>query len=30
MALPLEQAAAAHALVEAGKPVGRIVLRPNG
>jgi NADPH:quinone reductase-like Zn-dependent oxidoreductase len=30
MALPLEQAAAAHELVEAGKPVGRIVLRPNG
>jgi D-arabinose 1-dehydrogenase-like Zn-dependent alcohol dehydrogenase len=30
MALPLEQAARAHTLVEAGKSVGRIVLRPNG
>jgi NADPH:quinone reductase-like Zn-dependent oxidoreductase len=30
MALPLEQAANAHALVEAGKAAGRIVLRPNG
>jgi NADPH:quinone reductase-like Zn-dependent oxidoreductase len=30
MALPLEQAAKAHALVEAGKAAGRIVLRPNG
>src|SRR5262249_50814006 len=30
MALPLEQAAKAHALVEAGKSAGRIVLRPNG
>jgi NADPH:quinone reductase-like Zn-dependent oxidoreductase len=29
-ALPLEEAAQAHALVEAGKAVGRIVLRPNG
>jgi len=28
--LPLEQAAEAHRLVEAGKAVGRIVLRPNG
>jgi D-arabinose 1-dehydrogenase-like Zn-dependent alcohol dehydrogenase len=30
MALPLEQAAGAHGLVEAGKAAGRIVLRPNG
>src|SRR5262249_29633299 len=30
MTLPLEQAAKAHALVEAGKSAGRIVLRPNG
>jgi len=30
MALPLEQAAKAHELVEAGKAAGRIVLRPNG
>jgi acryloyl-coenzyme A reductase len=30
MALPLEEAAKAHELVEAGKAVGRIVLRPNG
>jgi D-arabinose 1-dehydrogenase-like Zn-dependent alcohol dehydrogenase len=30
MALSLEQAAKAHALVEAGKSAGRIVLRPNG
>lgn len=30
MALPLEEAARAHALVEAGKVQGRIVLRPNG
>lgn len=30
MALPLEEAAKAHALVEAGKVQGRIVLRPNG
>jgi len=30
MALPLEEAAKAHALVEAGKVAGRIVLRPNG
>jgi acryloyl-coenzyme A reductase len=30
LALPLEQAAQAHELVEAGKAVGRIVLRPNG
>jgi acryloyl-coenzyme A reductase len=30
LALPLERAAQAHALVEAGKAVGRIVLRPNG
>jgi acryloyl-coenzyme A reductase len=30
LALPLEQAAQAHALLEAGKAAGRIVLRPNG
>jgi acryloyl-coenzyme A reductase len=30
MALPLEEAAKAHELVEAGKATGRIVLRPNG
>lgn len=30
MTLPLEEAAKAHALVEAGKAHGRIVLRPNG
>jgi NADPH:quinone reductase-like Zn-dependent oxidoreductase len=30
LALPLERAAEAHALVEAGKAAGRIVLRPNG
>jgi D-arabinose 1-dehydrogenase-like Zn-dependent alcohol dehydrogenase len=30
LALPLEQAAQAHQLMEAGKTVGRIVLRPNG
>ena len=30
MALPLEQAAEAHSLLEAGKAAGRIVLRPNG
>jgi len=30
MALPLEQAAQAHALLEDGKAAGRIVLRPNG
>ena len=30
MALPLEEAAKAHELVEAGKAAGRIVLRPNG
>jgi acryloyl-coenzyme A reductase len=30
MALPLEQAAQAHELVETGKVAGRIVLRPNG
>ena len=30
LALPLEEAARAHELVEAGKAVGRIVLRPNG
>lgn len=30
LALPLEQAARAHELVEAGKATGRIVLRPNG
>jgi NADPH:quinone reductase-like Zn-dependent oxidoreductase len=30
LTLPLERAAEAHALVEAGKAVGRIVLRPNG
>jgi D-arabinose 1-dehydrogenase-like Zn-dependent alcohol dehydrogenase len=30
MALPLEEAARAHELVEAGKVAGRIVLRPNG
>ena len=29
-ALPLERAAEAHQLVEAGKAAGRIVLRPNG
>jgi D-arabinose 1-dehydrogenase-like Zn-dependent alcohol dehydrogenase len=28
--LPLEQAGEAHALVEAGRSVGRILLRPNG
>jgi D-arabinose 1-dehydrogenase-like Zn-dependent alcohol dehydrogenase len=30
LALPLEEAARAHELVEAGKSAGRIVLRPNG
>ncbi|MGB9326766.1 MAG: alcohol dehydrogenase catalytic domain-containing protein [Pseudolabrys sp.] len=30
LALPLEQAAQAHELVETGKSSGRIVLRPNG
>ena len=30
LALPLEQAARAHKLVEMGKSAGRIVLRPNG
>jgi len=30
LALPLERAAEAHTLVEAGKAAGRIVLRPNG
>jgi acryloyl-coenzyme A reductase len=30
MALPLEEAAKAHELVETGKSAGRIVLRPNG
>jgi acryloyl-coenzyme A reductase len=30
MALPLEEAARAHELVEAGKVAGRVVLRPNG
>ncbi len=30
MAMALEGAAQAHALVEAGKATGRIVLRPNG
>lgn len=30
MTLPLEEAAQAHRLMEAGKAVGRIVLRPNG
>jgi D-arabinose 1-dehydrogenase-like Zn-dependent alcohol dehydrogenase len=30
IALPLEEAAKAHTLVEAGKSAGRIVLRPNG
>ena len=30
LALPLEKAAEAHALIEAGKAAGRIVLRPNG
>ena len=30
LALPLEEAAKAHALIEAGKAAGRIVLRPNG
>jgi D-arabinose 1-dehydrogenase-like Zn-dependent alcohol dehydrogenase len=30
VALPLEEAAQAHTLVEAGKAAGRIVLRPNG
>jgi D-arabinose 1-dehydrogenase-like Zn-dependent alcohol dehydrogenase len=30
LALPLEQAARAHDLVETGKSAGRIVLRPNG
>ena len=30
LALPLEQAAQAHELMEAGKAAGRIVLRPNG
>jgi acryloyl-coenzyme A reductase len=30
LALPLEDAAQAHTLVEAGKVAGRIVLRPNG
>jgi NADPH:quinone reductase-like Zn-dependent oxidoreductase len=27
--LPLEEAAQAHTLVEAGRSTGRIVLRPN-
>jgi NADPH:quinone reductase-like Zn-dependent oxidoreductase len=30
LALPLEEAAKAHHLVEGGKAAGRIVLRPNG
>jgi acryloyl-coenzyme A reductase len=30
MILPLEKAAEAHELVEAGKVAGRVVLRPNG
>jgi acryloyl-coenzyme A reductase len=30
LALPLQKAAEAHALVESGKAAGRIVLRPNG
>jgi len=30
LALPLSEAAQAHQLMEAGKAVGRIVLRPNG
>jgi acryloyl-coenzyme A reductase len=30
LALPLEQAAQAHELIETGKSSGRIVLRPNG
>ena len=30
LALPLAEAAQAHALMEAGKAAGRIVLRPNG
>ncbi|MEA2873901.1 MAG: acryloyl-coenzyme reductase, partial [Hyphomicrobiales bacterium] len=30
MALPLEEAARAHEMVEAGKVLGRVVLRPNG
>ena len=30
LALPLERAAEAHEMVEAGKAAGRIVLRPNG
>jgi D-arabinose 1-dehydrogenase-like Zn-dependent alcohol dehydrogenase len=30
LALPLEEAAQAHTLVEGGKAAGRIVLRPNG
>jgi D-arabinose 1-dehydrogenase-like Zn-dependent alcohol dehydrogenase len=30
LALPLERAAQAHEMVEAGKAAGRIVLRPNG
>ncbi len=30
LALPLERAAEAHQMVEAGKAAGRIVLRPNG
>jgi acryloyl-coenzyme A reductase len=30
LALPLEQAARAHELVESGKSAGRVVLRPNG
>ena len=30
LALPLEEAAQAHQLLEAGKAAGRIVLRPNG
>ncbi len=30
LALPLERAAQAHEMIEAGKAAGRIVLRPNG
>jgi NADPH:quinone reductase-like Zn-dependent oxidoreductase len=30
LALPLQEAGRAHDLIEAGKTIGRVVLRPNG